>query len=391
MKSSLHVGFNAFIISFVCLCGFEWSAIVNPFDRVLPFLEKSWSPLVPLINTSSIATAAIHSDSTGQYILALLCLAVSVLVALVHRIVSHKGCVKDASAVHFNILLCRYMLALFLGIYGTNKVLHWQFARPEPNLLYTPTGMHSKAMLFWISMGSSWLYQTVTGWIELSTAALLLHRRTIKWGSLMALMIMTHVFLLNMSFDISVKLFSAFLLALALRLYACTREQASDAALDTPRFFSKQKWLKALLVAAMMWMVFGTVVHNALRGDAIDGHCAGRPALHGAYALTKIADVNGNAPIAWEQFEKVFIHKDHFILFARADGESQCFRLLQDAKSNLALCDDQGNTTAYWRFEQKEETVLIFDGERCIMAWTQLPWEQMPLLQDEQHLFMDSD
>jgi hypothetical protein len=109
-------------------------------------------------------------------------------------------------------------LTLHLARYGLSKILLRQFTEPQANLLYTPLGFLEKDILFWSTIGSSQIYNWVSGGLELITAMLLLHPKTRSFALLMASGIMAHVLFLNISFNIDVKTFALSLLLIALFL-----------------------------------------------------------------------------------------------------------------------------------------------------------------------------
>lgn len=117
-------------------------------------------------------------------------------------------------------ILARYYLAVVLLGYGLSKVFPMQF--PEPGLirLTQEYGDSSPMGLAWTFMGFSTGYQVFAGIMEVIPALLLFFRRTVLIGALIAAAVMTNVFLINMFFDVPVKLFSAHLLLIAVGLAA---------------------------------------------------------------------------------------------------------------------------------------------------------------------------
>jgi hypothetical protein len=81
---------------------------------------------------------------------------------------------------------------------------------PEPNLnqLATPLGDFLPMRLSWMFIGYSTSYQVFSGIMEIMVGLLLLNRKTVTLGALLGTAVFTHVFLLNMSYDIPVKLHS---------------------------------------------------------------------------------------------------------------------------------------------------------------------------------------
>jgi len=109
-----------------------------------------------------------------------------------------------------------YYLAMQLLIYGLDKVFGNQFYFPEANTLYTPLRQLDKDILYWSTMATSKMYLTATGLIESIAAALLIFRRTRYPGGILAFATLGHVLIINLGFDISVKLHSLLLCGMAL-------------------------------------------------------------------------------------------------------------------------------------------------------------------------------
>lgn len=117
-------------------------------------------------------------------------------------------------------IFARYYLAFVLLGYGIGKVIPMQFSEPNLIRLTQEYGNSSPMGLAWTFMGFSTGYQMFAGFMEVLGAALLFFRRTVLIGSLVTIAVMTNVFMINMFFDVPVKLFSAHLLLIATGL-AC--------------------------------------------------------------------------------------------------------------------------------------------------------------------------
>ena len=105
-------------------------------------------------------------------------------------------------------VLVRFFLCEMLLGYGFAKVFPLQFAQPSSFRLAQQLGDMSPMGLLWTFMGYSPSYQMFTGAVEVLAGLLLTTRRTTLLGALVALAAMTHVFALNMCFDVPVKLYS---------------------------------------------------------------------------------------------------------------------------------------------------------------------------------------
>ncbi|HET9943701.1 MAG TPA: DoxX family protein [Terriglobia bacterium] len=117
-------------------------------------------------------------------------------------------------------LFVRFALAAAMFEYGMTKVIPTQFPAPSLETLVTPTGDLTLSALLWTSIGSSPAYQIFTGIIEVLGAILLLTPRTTMLGAIISLAAMIQVFVLNMTYDIGLKLISFHLILLALFLLA---------------------------------------------------------------------------------------------------------------------------------------------------------------------------
>lgn len=115
-------------------------------------------------------------------------------------------------------ILTRYYLAFYLLAYGFSKVIPSQFSLPNFIRLTQEYGDSSPMGLAWTFLGFSTPYQVFAGLMEVTGGLLLLFRRTVLIGALFTTAVMTNVFMINMFFDVPVKLFSAHLLLFAIGL-----------------------------------------------------------------------------------------------------------------------------------------------------------------------------
>jgi hypothetical protein len=117
-------------------------------------------------------------------------------------------------------VLVRFFLCEILLSYGFAKVFPLQFAQPSAFRLAQQLGDMSPMGLLWTFMGFSPMYQMFTGAVEVLAGLLLTTRRTTVLGSLVTLAAMGQVFMLNMCFDVPVKLYSLNYLMMAFFLLA---------------------------------------------------------------------------------------------------------------------------------------------------------------------------
>lgn len=115
------------------------------------------------------------------------------------------------------IVFARFGLAVVLILYGLGKVIPVQMAfmaRPDHQLQLV--GDTSLFETLWGFMGTSEPYTVVTGLVEVASGLLLLWNRTQLLGALGSVIAMAQVFVLNMTYDVPVKLAVGELLLIAI-------------------------------------------------------------------------------------------------------------------------------------------------------------------------------
>ncbi|HMI78941.1 MAG TPA: hypothetical protein VK484_09105, partial [Ferruginibacter sp.] len=162
---------------------------------------------------------------------------------------------KRKSYRQLNYLLClfiRYSLALIAFGYGINKVFALQMPFPMLSQLATPLGDLLPMRFSWLFIGYSAPYEIFSGIMEVLVAVLLLYRRTATLGALLATGVFINVMMLNLCYDIPVKLYSMNLVLLCLYLlvnewrriscfFVLNRPAASCSVYDYPL---TKKWMR---------------------------------------------------------------------------------------------------------------------------------------------------
>jgi hypothetical protein len=208
----LHVSGQITLLSFFLILCFPWSIIPFPGMLLQPLLEFVNTLWIPLFGKECVT---IYSDSLGMQ---LSFLHVLLLVSILCFMFRNKITRYSPFLSYWTSTLLLYFLIFFLLKYGLDKVFKHQFPFPEPNVLYTPIGKVSKGLLYWSSVGSSYSYNFVSGFIECLVAILLIINKTRLLGLLLSFLVMCNIVLINFSFDIDVKILSSLLLLTSLTL-----------------------------------------------------------------------------------------------------------------------------------------------------------------------------
>jgi hypothetical protein len=185
-----------------------WHRVVPWFAKHVLFLQKD---IVIFSNGSG--------DTSYDWVLVLL----SALAALAATIV---WSILDRKRTSYTRLYAwlRFAAAMLLSaellVYGIDKVIPSQFGAITIGKLVTPFGSLTKMGVLWDFMATSTGYTIFAGSTEVAAALLLLIPRLRGLGAIVAAIAMTNVFVLNVFYDVPVKLFSFHLLLLALLVLA---------------------------------------------------------------------------------------------------------------------------------------------------------------------------
>ncbi len=154
-------------------------------------------------------------DTTMAYISLLVQTVLSIVGTVIWSVLDRKRVSYNKSFYWF-LVFVRVFLIFFLLSYGFAKMYKTQFSDPSLTRLLQPVGDMSPMGLAWTYMGHSEGFNLVVGFFEALGGLLLIPRRTQTLGALIASGVMFQIFLMNMFFDIPVKIFSFHLLLMTL-------------------------------------------------------------------------------------------------------------------------------------------------------------------------------
>lgn len=145
------------------------------------------------------------------------------LLALVGCIVWSVVDRKRQSYRALNYWLClftRYYVALVAFSYGIIKLFALQMPFPSLSMMATPLGDLLPMRLSWMFVGYSAPYQVFSGAMEVLAGTLLLFRKTATLGTLIATGVFANVVMLNLCYDVPVKIYSIHILLMCFFLLA---------------------------------------------------------------------------------------------------------------------------------------------------------------------------
>ena len=201
--------------------------------------------------------------------------------------------------------IVRYYLAAVALSYGIIKLFALQMPFPLLSQLATPLGDLLPMRFSWLFLGYSFPYQFFSGAMETVAGLLLLYRRTVTLGLFAATGAFLNVVMINLSYDVPVKLFSMHLLFSSLFLLALDSRRLlgflvlnkgapRTAAYDPPFTMPWQRWGALAVKLFLVWQILllpmknGWTRYKAVTAPAIPG-----PFARGVYDV-RVFVVNGD-------------------------------------------------------------------------------------------------
>ncbi|WP_410869776.1 DoxX family protein [Nocardia sp. A7] len=204
-------------------------------------------------------------------------------------------------------------LRLFVGgqmlFYGFAKLIPTQMPEPSLVALLTRVGDLTPMAMLWTQVGSSPAYEIALGAAEVLAGLLLFWPRTATLGAMVGVISMAQVFLLNLTFDVPVKMLAGHLLLMGLVLLApqarrlanfLVLQRESEPAAQPPLFASPRANRRATVVqvALGLWITVG-MVYAGMESWREYGGGAPKPELYGIWEVSEFTvDATPIPPLA---------------------------------------------------------------------------------------------
>jgi hypothetical protein len=281
--------------------------------------------------------AALHLDSgsgdqAAIWVLVFCILVVAALATVMWTAVDRHRTAYPRLGAWFLVFL-RLCLAGQMLFYGIAKVIPTQMPPPPLSALLRPYGEFSPMSVLWLQVGSSPPYQIALGAVEMVAGLLLFLPRTATLGALLSFASMAQVFLMNMTFDVPVKILSFHLLLMSLVLLApqlrrlanvLVLQRPSEPATQPALFRSPQANQVAAVVQVALggWILIGCVAGG---WQAWQEYGGGRPkpALYGIWSVTEFTrDGVPVAPVTTDEnrWQRLVFEEPGMVTYQRMDG-----------------------------------------------------------------------
>jgi hypothetical protein len=260
----------------------------------------------------------------------------------------------------FRIFL-RFALGTSMISYGFSKAFPLQMPAPQLTRLLEPFGNFSPMGVLWYSIGASFPYERFVGIVEVVGGALLFFPRTQLAGALIVLGAAFEVFMLNMTYDVPVKLF-AFHLVVMSAVLLVPYGKSLCAVIFAPR--SRSYWAGAaqgLIGVYLVWMQG----YGAMQSTGQYGQYAPKPPLYGIWTVEKM-NIDGveRAPLItdYDRWRRVIVQNAASIQFWRMDDTVLAYgKKLDETAHTITLTRGKDNIGTL-SYQQTAPDILVFDG-----------------------------
>jgi hypothetical protein len=237
------------------------------------FTAPLWEPIVKWVGTSIFniqhefsSNGKGSGDTTYAYLLLFLFFCLSIFGSIFWSLFDSKR--KSYNQLQYGFLVfLRFVLIFFMFQYGIIKIFHLQMSPISNSDLIQTFGTKSPMGLAWKFMGFSKTYSIFAGLAEVIAGFLLIFRKTQTFGAIAVIIVMLNVFMMNLCFDIPVKIFSFHLMLMGVILLLADFKRVFGVLLlnknidnyiiypqlkkDDKQVITVAKWVMLILVSAL--------------------------------------------------------------------------------------------------------------------------------------------
>jgi len=324
-----------------------------------------------------VVTGSGSGDKLFDWVQAFCFLVIAAVVTVVWSFVAHRRESHVRLHIWFRLFL-RFALGSTLISYGALKAIPLQMPYPTLARLVEPFGHFSPMGVLWSSIGASRPYEIFTGCAELTAGILLIIPSTVTLGALVSLACAIQIFMLNMAYDVPVKLFSFHLLLMSLFLLAPDARRLLNAlvlnrSVDRSLVPSLGGTARAIRIGVILQMVFGAYlvgmnIRGALESWKQYGGGAAKSPLYGIWnvAYMSIDDVEREPLITDNtRWRRIVFDRSTAVTFQRMDDTFARFgsKIDIETKSLTLSKRDDPKWTATFSFQQPAADRMVLQGE----------------------------
>jgi hypothetical protein len=323
-------------------------------------------------------------DKLVDYLQAFSLLLVAAAATAIWSIVDRRRSDYRALNKWFRVFL-RFALGSTMISYGMVKAFPMQMPAPGLQRLLEPFGNFSPMGVLWYSIGASKSYEMFAGFMELVSGTLLFVPQLATLGAMVTFATTVHIFTLNMTYDVPVKLFSFHLILMSLVLMAPEAARLANVIVfnrtvppsTQPPLFRRRA--AVLIVLAVQLAYGGYLLWNNYSGArqswTIRGGGAPKSPLYGVWNVEKMTiDGHERSPLVTDygRWRRVLFQSPTGITFQRMDDTFVGYPAKIDMAAKTIAVTAVPNVpnapaatngpTATFTFQQPDPEHLILEG-----------------------------
>ena len=202
------------------------SLLFRPYDTAMDWAMRTGNARLFHIRETLVPVNG-SGDTSYAWTRLCLLLVVAAVACLVWTVLDRRRAHYERPAYWLRLVV-RYYIAMAALSYGIIKLFVLQMPFPALSQLATPLGDLLPMRLSWLFIGYSTPYQIFSGAMETVAGLLLLYRRTITAGLFAATGAFLNVVMINLAYDVPVKLYASHLLLSCLFLLALDSRRLID-------------------------------------------------------------------------------------------------------------------------------------------------------------------
>lgn len=316
-------------------------------------------------------------DNTFAYLTVFLNFIVAIILTIIWSFVDRKRKEYNKPFYWFTVAL-RFFIFAAMITYGFVKVFQIQFQPPSFVRLLEPLGDFSPMGLAWTYMGYSKGFGMFAGIMEILGGVLLVYRHTSTLGAFIVVGVMTQVAMMNLMFDIPVKLFSIHLVLMAMILFLTDSKRflnvfISNKATTTYQFYNPisdatyHKVIRNLKKIGLTVIIIGGCILGYM-GELNISDKNHRPHLYGIWETqTMIKNSDTLLPLITDnsRWRYLIIERKNTAIVKTMDDQLKAYQLQTDTiTQSLTLIDRSVKTDTFTlQFSKPKQGELTLKGD----------------------------
>jgi hypothetical protein len=293
-------------------------------------------------------------------------------------------------------VMLRYSIALGLVSYAVAKILPEQFPPLGPTTYETRVGELSPMGLLWTFMRYSRPYSFFGGLMESVAIVLLCFRRTATLGALTTVVVMTNVALMNIAYDVQVKLYALMIVVSAgvLVLYDARRLLAVFVTNQGVRPATQPTLFEGRLPGGLRWAIKLLLIGSVTASSVVDfqaespTRAASLTGLSGAWGVTAFTATDATAGPTWR---RLIVDDGSIAVRLDNDAMMRCRRTTTANASTIAFACAKGRSGEMrWTLAGTQlQLDGTFAGVKMSVSARRLDEKDYPLMRGGFHVIYD--